>query len=127
MKKVNKETLRMQMLAGIITEGQYKAKLNEEKAYIEYSENNKANIDKREFLNYLYDLLSQAGYELPKDVKDAINGETYDGDYAAITNDFPLSYWENYSLENAKEDINYMLEAYADELGYNSIEDFRVR
>jgi hypothetical protein len=29
MKKVNKETLRMQMLAGIITEGQYKAKLNE--------------------------------------------------------------------------------------------------
>ena len=30
MKKVNKETLRMQMLAGIITEGQYKAKLNEE-------------------------------------------------------------------------------------------------
>jgi hypothetical protein len=30
MKKINKETLRMQMLAGIITEGQYKAKLNEE-------------------------------------------------------------------------------------------------
>ena len=29
MKKVNKEQLRMQMLAGIITEGQYKAKLNE--------------------------------------------------------------------------------------------------
>ena len=29
MKKVNKETLRMQMLAGIITESQYKAKLNE--------------------------------------------------------------------------------------------------
>jgi hypothetical protein len=27
---MNKETLRMQMLAGIITEGQYKAKLNEE-------------------------------------------------------------------------------------------------
>ena len=27
--KMNKETLRMQMLAGIITEGQYKAKLNE--------------------------------------------------------------------------------------------------
>ena len=30
MKKVNKEQLRMQMLAGIITEGQYKAKLNED-------------------------------------------------------------------------------------------------
>jgi hypothetical protein len=29
MKKVNKETLRMQMLAGIITEGQYKTELNE--------------------------------------------------------------------------------------------------
>jgi hypothetical protein len=28
-KNMNKETLRMQMLAGIITEGQYKAKLNE--------------------------------------------------------------------------------------------------
>jgi hypothetical protein len=39
MKKVNKETLRMQMLAGIITEGQYKAKLNE-------------NVD-NEFINFL--------------------------------------------------------------------------
>jgi hypothetical protein len=29
MKKTNKETLRMQMLAGIITEGEYKQKLNE--------------------------------------------------------------------------------------------------
>ena len=29
---MNKETLRMQMLAGIITEGQYKGKLNEEQA-----------------------------------------------------------------------------------------------
>ena len=28
---MNKEILRMQMLAGIITEGQYKSKLNEEK------------------------------------------------------------------------------------------------
>ena len=39
MKKVNKETLRMQMLAGIITESQYKAKLNE-------------NVD-NEFINFL--------------------------------------------------------------------------
>jgi len=30
MKKVNKETLRMQMLAGVITESQYKIKLEEE-------------------------------------------------------------------------------------------------
>jgi len=127
MKKTNKETLRMQMLAGIITEGQYKAKLNEEKSYIKYDENNEAYIDKREFMSYFYDLLSQAGYELPEDVEDAIDGETYDGDYAAIGNDSPLSYWENFSLENAKEDINDMLEAYADELEYNSIEDFKVR
>jgi hypothetical protein len=33
--KMNKETLRMQMLAGIITEGQYKAKLNENIKYTE--------------------------------------------------------------------------------------------
>ncbi len=37
MKKVNKETLRMQMLAGIITESQYKVKLNEEEG--DYDEN----------------------------------------------------------------------------------------
>jgi hypothetical protein len=33
---MNKETLRMQMLAGIITEGQYKAKLNENEEYVPY-------------------------------------------------------------------------------------------
>jgi hypothetical protein len=35
---MNKETLRMQMLAGIITEGQYKEKLNENKEKDEYYE-----------------------------------------------------------------------------------------
>jgi hypothetical protein len=35
MKKTNKETLRMQMLAGIITESQYKAKLNEDNNIID--------------------------------------------------------------------------------------------
>ena len=32
---MNKETLRMQMLAGIITESQYKTKLNEENTFID--------------------------------------------------------------------------------------------
>ena len=33
---MNKEQLRMQMLAGIITEGQYKAMLNENEPYVPY-------------------------------------------------------------------------------------------
>jgi hypothetical protein len=33
---MTQEQLRMQMLAGIITEGQYKAKLNENEEYVPY-------------------------------------------------------------------------------------------
>jgi hypothetical protein len=46
MKKTNKETLRMQMLAGIITEGQYKAKLNEDNT--DYNSFFQAHLDQEE-------------------------------------------------------------------------------
>ena len=129
---MNKEQLRMQMLAGIITEGEYKAKLNEYRDYITdeddepYTGEGEPLISTHEFLDYMFNLLSQAGYDLPEDVKEVIEGEAYDGDLVEITDEFPLSYWENYNLENAKKDVNDMLEAYGDELGYYSVEDFKA-
>jgi hypothetical protein len=50
--KMNKETLRMQMLSGIITEGQYKAILNE------YNENTSSPV------NWLVDMLAGADVDL---------------------------------------------------------------
>jgi hypothetical protein len=129
---MNKEQLRMQMLAGIITEGEYKAALNEYRDYITdeddepYTGEGEPLISTHEFLDYMFNLLSQAGYDLPEDVKEVIEGEAYDGDLVEITDEFPLSYWENYNLENAKKDVNDMLEAYGDELGYYSVEDFKA-
>jgi hypothetical protein len=69
--KMTKEQLRMQMLAGIITEGQYKAKLNEEQALgilfipeededgmIEYYWND----------NKVIDVIRNMGYDDPEEI-----------------------------------------------------------
>ena len=42
---MNKETLRMQMLAGIITESQYKAKLNEDEDETDEDEDEESPFD----------------------------------------------------------------------------------
>ena len=134
---MTQEQLRMQMLAGIITEGQYKEKLNEERDYIIKDEIDddgdpaEPYIETQLFLDYFSNLLSQAGYEIPEDVEDAISAEAYDGDLAYLDNDDPksLNFFENFNLQDAIEVTNEILRALKDEgeWEYNSIEDFKVR
>jgi len=120
---MNKETLRMQMLAGILTEGQYKAMLNEERDYIIKDEIDddgdpaEPYIETDLFLEYLHNLLSQAGYKIPEDVKDAIEAEAYDGDLAYLDSNDPesLSFFENFNLQDAIEVTNEILRAYKNE------------
>ena len=71
---MNKETLRMQMLAGVITESQYKEKLNER--YVE-SVADHVNSNKDEFLE-----------------KMAHKGELYGIDYSSF---FPFEQTSNYT------------------------------
>ena len=61
---MDKETLRMQMLAGIITEGQYKNMLNENTKHTE--------------LKPLEDILSQNGYQFAGDDKGFSGKATYE-------------------------------------------------
>ena len=135
--KMTQEQLRMQMLAGIITEGQYKKMLNEERDYIvtddtdSYGDPVKPYIETHLFLDYFYNLLSQAGYEIPEDVGDAISAEAYDGDLAYLDHNDPksLNFFENFNLQDAIEVTNEILRALKNEgeWEYNSIEDFKVR
>jgi hypothetical protein len=128
--KMNKETLRMQMLAGIITEGQYKAKLNENRDYIIYDDGDEPYIDASEFIyGGLEDILSQAGYDIPEDFMELLDEEAEDGDSVSINDEFPLSYYENFDLEDAKKFVNDMLTSFHG-LGmmtdYDSVEDFKA-
>ena len=127
---MTQEQLRMQMLAGIITEGQYKTKLNEEKNYIESSWNGQPQISDDDFLNFLFDLLQNAGYEIPDRIKEDMGEEAHGGDLTRISDDYPLSYWENFDLQDAKKLINDFIEIYKelddDYMQYNNIEDFKV-
>jgi hypothetical protein len=141
---MNKEQLRMQMLAGIITESQYKAELaeikinlggNQDRDYIKdeddepYTGEGEPYISVDEFLDYMFNLLSQAGYDIPEDFKEVIEGEAYDGDLVAIDDDFPLSYYENFNLQDAKKLVNDMLESlheFEEMEEYDSIEDFKA-
>ena len=123
------EQLRMQMLAGIITEGQYKAKLNENRDYIVYDDGDEPYIDASEFIyGGLEDILSQAGYDIPEDFMELLDEEASDGDSVSITDEFPLSYYENFDLEDAKKFVNDMLESFHG-LGmmedYDSVESFK--
>jgi hypothetical protein len=82
---MNKETLRMQILAGIITESQYKAKMNEE---------DESTLSRDEKYQIQYNTLSNTGglfskegindfiKELPKPIPSYIN-----------SNDFSLEEW----------------------------------
>ena len=124
------EQLRMQMLAGIITEGQYKAKLNENRSYIvQDDDDDEPYIDASEFVGEMDDILSQAGYNLPEDLIELLDEEANDGDLVSITNSFPLSYYENFDLEDAKKIVNDMLTSFHG-LGrmeeYDSVEDFKA-
>lgn len=139
---MTQEQLRMQMLAGIITEGQYKEKLNEikinkpgfkKKDYIIKDEIDddgdpvEPYIATHLFLEYLYNLLSQAGYKIPEDFEEAIEAQAYDTDIAYLDNDDPesLDYFENFNLQDAIDMVNEILEDWGD-WEYDSIEDFKV-
>jgi flagellar capping protein FliD len=50
---MTKEQLRMQMLAGIITESQYKAMLKEETSFLFLDGDNQLELDKDEFKKYI--------------------------------------------------------------------------
>jgi len=103
---MNKETLRMQMLAGIITEGQYKAKLNE-------------NIENIENITY------QGGTEdIPHRKKIIVNNnepyltsETTKDEQQKIAKDLGV---------NVKIDQMYEPDIFAEILGYNSVQDLAV-
>jgi len=103
---MNKEILRMQMLAGIITEGQYKAKLNE-------------NIENIENITY------QGGTEdMPHRKKIIVNNnepyltsETTKDEQQKIAKDLGV---------NVKIDQMYEPDIFAEILGYNSVQDLAV-
>ena len=88
---MTQEQLRMQMLAGIITEGQYKAKLNENQAVIFTPEQKET---------YQNALMKRAG--LIKEERVAFNGTTTNQLYN-IVKDFPNSLifanGEHYSID----------------------------
>jgi hypothetical protein len=88
-KKMNKEQLRMQMLAGVITEGQYKAKLNENLSDLkvewtpEYLENRKKDDD------YYYEKGLSDNFEIingekVKEIVGYFEDEEGDEDFAVI-------------------------------------------
>ena len=137
---MNKEILRMQMLAGIITEGEYKVQMNEDfqvekpQDFINYeysSDEEGTNIESYKFLKYFYNLLEKGGYDIPEDLQDWMNEAQYD--FAAFEEgDYPLSYWENFDLQDAKEQVNKFLypgNSFNEEHGtdYSSVEDFKTR
>jgi hypothetical protein len=90
---------------------------------IEYIVDNGTEIDQRKFLQHFYNVLKQAGYNLPEHVKDEI-----DETYWEIDDEYPLSYYQNFSLEDAKEEINNLIDAASDDpyyADYESVEDFK--
>jgi hypothetical protein len=140
---MNKEFLHMQKLAGIITEGEYNAKMNEDfkvekpQDFINYEDAEEGEgtpIETYKFLTYFYNLLEKGGYDIPKDLQDWMDEAQYD--FAAFEENedsedgyYPLSYWENFNLQDAKEQVNKFLDSFNDENGtdYSSVEDFKTR
>lgn len=90
---------------------------------VDYIIDNGSEIDTGKFLQHFYNLLQQAGYKIPQHVKDDIEDS-----YWGVDDDYPLSYYQNFSLEDAKDEINNLIDGagdgpyYAD---YESVEDFK--
>ena len=126
-KNMNKETLRMQMLAGIITESQYKMKLNED-GDAPYYETDPDDPDYINYINIVFNRLKQAGYNLPSIMVDDMKDLYYDFDYADyfIENNFGA----DMTLQDAKQTINDLIEENPSDLpeyeNYNSVEDFKA-
>ena len=95
---MNKETLRMQMLVGIITEGQYKAKLNENVTYMGKTE------------------------DMPFREKIFVNDQPY---LTAETSQEEQQEIANF-LKSPQIDKMYEPNQFAEILGYNSVQDLAV-
>ena len=96
---MNKETLRMQMLAGIITEGQYKAKLNENVTYMGKTE------------------------DMPYREKIFVNDQPY---LTAETNQEKQQEIANFLGVETEIDEMHEPNEFAEILGYNSVKDLAV-
>ena len=108
---MTKEQLRMQMLAGIITEGQYKAKLNENDGVDLFREKmdeliNKVNSD---------DSISDEEKEKRiKNIKfvvyDVLDPNTNGGEFPPSDFQFDENWWESVSKDTGDAAIHYGLE-----------------
>jgi len=117
------EAARLQKLAGIITESQYR-ELSEN---VDYIIDNGSEIDTDKFMQHFYNLLQQAGYKLPEHVKDDID-EGFYAEGTPIDDQTPLSYYQNFRLEDAKEIVNDIMDAKSNDpyyVEYESVEDFK--
>ena len=96
---MNKETLRMQMLAGIITERQYKAKLNENVTYMGGTE------------------------DMPYRREIFVNDQPY---LTAETNQEKQQEIANFLGVETEIDEMYEPNQFAEILGYNSVQDLAI-
>jgi beta-glucosidase/6-phospho-beta-glucosidase/beta-galactosidase len=125
--KMTQEQLRMQMLAGIITEGEYKAKLNENEEMQAY-ETDSNDPDYINHINIVFNRLKQAGYNLPSVIVDDMEDLYYDFDYRDYFTE--NGFGADMTLQDAKQTINDLIEENPSELpeyeNYNSVEDFKA-
>jgi hypothetical protein len=96
---MNNEFLKMQKLAGLITEGQYKAKLNESDSY---------ELVKQEFDNSP----NNASYDQVLDVINSFEGA---GDEEEIKSDFISRFSDSPSISK-KEYMNFLSQFYGEEI-----------
>ena len=83
---MDKETLRMQMLAGVITESEYKAKLNEEQALgtlFTFEEDEDGMIEYYWNDNKVIDIIRNLGYSDPEEIAKEIT--TTSAPYAFVS------------------------------------------
>jgi hypothetical protein len=94
---------------------------------IDYIIDNGTEIDTNKFQTHFYNLLKQAGYNLPEHVIDDIDGG-FSAEPPIIDDQTPLSYYQNFSLEDAKEIVNDIMDAKSNDpyyVEYESVEDFK--
>jgi hypothetical protein len=94
---------------------------------INYIIDNGSEIDSDKFIKHFYNLLQQAGYKLPQHVIDDIDGG-FSAELPIIDDQTPLSYYQNFSLEDAKEIVNDIMDAKSNDpyyVEYESVEDFK--
>ena len=153
-KPLNEEFKRMQKLAGIILK---ENKLSnddgmgidlldyDEKRYtpedVRNTIKNNGNrvdfiVETQKFMQAMKEYIRDAGYKLPEEYWDSLQGGAYDGDSIAIEDIEDLKIFSNFTMNDAikyvENDINAAIENdYQKEMGLpedtTSIEDFKIR